>query len=164
MMVVVVVGVVVGAIGVGIVAVHAVSVVHGDWVVHLVVGCRVSNGVVGELVPVVWILCKRVNVPKIPVFHSVLLGLSLPLHLAPVFLSLLFLHASLLFLLAAHLLAHLLVLLLLSEVFISMIHSVVVVHGNMVALVPVRHWTSVVVELIRIVSHGSQEAVVLLLL
>lgn len=164
MVIVVMVCVVVRAVGVGIVAVHAVSVVHGDWVVHLVVGCRMSNGVVGKLVPVVWILSKRVNVPKISVFHGVLLSLSLPLHLAPVFLSLLFFHASLFLLLAAHLLAHLLVLLLLSEVFISMIHSVVVVHGNMVALVPVSHWSRVVVELVGVVCHGSQEAVVLLLL
>lgn len=154
-MVVVVVSVVMGPIGVRVVAVHSVRVVHWSWVVHLVVRCGVGHGMVCELVTVVWIFCKRVNVAKVSIFHGVFLSLSLSLHFAPIFLTLLLFHASLLLLLATELLAHLFVLLLLGKVFISMVHSVVVVHWNMVAFVPVSHWSSIMVEFVGIVSHCS---------
>ena len=97
------------------------------------------------------------------IFHGVFLGLSLPLHLSSIFLVLFLLHAPFLFLFTSDFLAHLLVLLLLSKIFISMIHSVVLMHRSMVSShVMMSQWGCIMMELVGIVSHRTKEAVVLL--
>ena len=59
-----------------------------------------------------------------------------------------------------------LVLLLLCEVFVSMIHSVVMMYWSMVPgphwIMPISHWGCVMMELVRIICHGTKEAIILL--
>ena len=118
---------------------------------------------VGKFMTIVWIFSKRMNVGSVfTIFHGVFLGLSLPLHLSSIFLILFLLHAPFLFLLTSDFLAHLLVLLLLSKIFISMIHSVVLMHRSMVSHVMMSQWGCIMMELVGIVSHSTKEAVVLL--
>ena len=119
---------------------------------------------VGKFMTIVWILSKRMNIGSVfTIFHGVFLSLSLPLHLSSVFLFLFLFHASFFFLFTSHFLAHLLVLLLLSKIFISMIHSVVLMHRPMVSChVMMSQWGSIMMELVGIVSHSTEEAVVLL--
>ena len=119
---------------------------------------------VGKFMTIVWILSKRMNIGSVfTIFHGVFLGLSLPLHLSSVFLFLFLFHASFFLLFTSHFLAHLLVLLLLSKIFISMIHSVVLMHRSMVSShVMMSQWGSIMMELVGIVSHSTEEAVVLL--
>ena len=56
--------------------------------------------------------------------------------------------------------------LLLCKVFVSMIHSVVMVYWSMVPgphwIMPLSHWRCVVMELVRIICHSTEEAIILL--
>ena len=119
---------------------------------------------VGKFMTIVWILSKRMNVGSVfTIFHGVFLSLSLPLHLSSFFLFLFLFHAPFFFFLTSDFLAHLLVLLLLSKIFISMIHSVVLMHWSMVSShVMMSQWGCIMMELVGIVSHSTKEAVVLL--
>ena len=118
----------------------------------------------GKFMTIVWILSKRMNVGSVfTIFHGVFLSLSLPLHLSSFFLFLFLFHAPFFFLFASDFLAHLLVLLLLSKIFISMIYSVVLMNWSMVSShVMMSQWGCIMMELVGIVSHSTKEAVVLL--
>ena len=120
---------------------------------------------VGKFMTVVWIFSKRMNIGSVltTIFHGVFLSLSLHLHLSSFFLFLLLFYASFFFLLTLQILAHLLVLLSLSKVFVSMIHSVVLMNRSMVSThVMMSQWGCVTMEFVGIVSHSTKEAVVLL--
>ena len=120
---------------------------------------------VGKFMTVVWIFSKRMNIGSVltTIFHGVFLSLSLPLHLSSFFLFLLLFYTSLFFLFTPHFLAHLLVLLFLCKVFVSMIHSVVLMHRPVVSShLMMSHWCCIMMELVGIVSHSTKEAVVLL--
>ena len=135
-----------------------------DWIMHLMHWGVVWCWMMGKFMTIVWILSKRMNVGSvITIFHGVFLSLSLPLHLSSFFLFLFLFHASFFFLLTSNFLAHLLVLLLLSKIFISMIHSVVLMHRSMVSShLMMSQRGCIMMEFVGIVSHRTKEAVVLL--
>ena len=135
-----------------------------NWIMHLMHWGVVWCWMMGKFMTIVWIFSKRMNVGSvITIFHGVFLSLSLPLHLSSFFLFLLLFHASFFFLLTSDFLAHLLVLLLLSKIFISMIHSVVLMHRSMVSShVMMSQRGCIMMEFVGIVSHRTEEAVVLL--
>ena len=135
-----------------------------DWIMHIMNWGVVWCWMVSKFMAVVWIFSKRMNIGSVlTIFHGVFLSLSLPLHLSSFLLFLLLFHTSFFFLFTSQFLAHLLVLLLLSKVFVSMIHSVVLMHWSMVSShLMMSQWGSIMMELVGIVSHSTKEAVVLL--
>ena len=135
-----------------------------DWIMHIMHWGVMWCWMMGKFMAVVWILSKRMNVGSVfTIFHGVFLSLSLPLHLSSFFLFLFLFHASFFFLLTSDFLAHLLVLLLLSKIFVSMIHSIVLMHRSMVSShVMMSQRGCIMMEFVGIVSHRTEEAVVLL--